>query len=117
MSAFDPKQTSAASSATLPEHKYRLVYDARPEPRGLRRRDLIKAIAASAAGWPLVASAQQRVVPVVGFINAASAQSFTVQLAAFLKGLGEGGYVDGRNVAIEYRWAEGKNDPAASDGG
>src|SRR5262245_4949556 len=76
----------------------------------MRRRDLIKAIAASAAGWPLVASAQQRVVPVVGFINAASAQSFTLQLAAFLKGLGEGGYVDGRNVAIEYRWAEGRND-------
>ena len=46
----------------------------------------------------------------MGFINAASAQSYTRQLAAFLKGLGEAGYVDGRNVAIEYRWADGQND-------
>jgi hypothetical protein len=47
---------------------------------------------------------------VVGFINAASAQSFAPQLAAFLSGLDEIGYVDGRNVTIEYRWAEGRND-------
>jgi len=49
-------------------------------------------------------------MPVVGFINAAAAQSYKQQLSAFLKGLGEAGYVDGRNVTIEYRWAEEQND-------
>ncbi|MGB7005165.1 MAG: ABC transporter substrate-binding protein [Pseudolabrys sp.] len=76
----------------------------------MRRREFIKVIAASAAAWPIAARAQQAPIPVVGFINAASAQNYTRQLAAFLKGLGESGYVDGRNVAVEYRWAEGQND-------
>jgi ABC-type uncharacterized transport system substrate-binding protein len=76
----------------------------------MRRREFIKVIAASAAAWPIAARAQQASIPVVGFINAASAQNYTRQLAAFLKGLGESGYVDGRNVAVEYRWAEGQND-------
>src|SRR5215475_3823079 len=76
----------------------------------MRRREFIKVIAASAAAWPIAARAQQAPIPVVGFINAASAQNYTRQLAAFLKGLGESGYVDGRNVAIEYRWAEGQSD-------
>ena len=49
-------------------------------------------------------------MPVVGFINVASAKSYAPQLAAFLKGLGETGYVDGQNIAIEYRWAEGHSD-------
>ena len=49
-------------------------------------------------------------MPVVGFLNAASAKGYARQLAAFLKGLGQTGYVDGRNVAIEYRWAEGRSD-------
>jgi ABC-type uncharacterized transport system substrate-binding protein len=76
----------------------------------MRRRDFIKVIVASAAAWPIAALAQQAPIPVVGFINAASAQNYRRQLAAFLKGLGESGYVDGRNVAVEYRWAEGQND-------
>ena len=76
----------------------------------MRRRDFIKVIAGSTAIWPLVARAQQPAMPVVGFLNAASAQVYTRQLAAFLKGLSETGYVDGRNVTIEYRWAEGHND-------
>ena len=49
-------------------------------------------------------------MPIVGFINAASAENYSRQLAAFLKGLGEAGYATGRNVAIEYRWADGQND-------
>jgi len=49
-------------------------------------------------------------MPVIGFINGASAQDRTRHLAAFLKGLGEIGYVDGHNVAVEYRWADGQND-------
>jgi putative ABC transport system substrate-binding protein len=76
----------------------------------VRRRDFIKVIAGSAVAWPLAAHAQQPALPVVGFVNAASAQNYSRQLAAFLKGLGETGYVDGRNVTIEYRWAEGRSD-------
>jgi putative ABC transport system substrate-binding protein len=67
----------------------------------MRRREFIRGIAGAVAAWPLAAHAQQPAMPVVGFINAASAQNYTRQLAAFLKGLGETGYVDGHNVAIE----------------
>src|SRR5262245_51308327 len=56
------------------------------------------------------ARAQQPAMPVIGFVNPTSAQSFARPLSAFLKGLGETGYVEGRNVAIEYRWAENRND-------
>src|SRR5215831_15936978 len=76
----------------------------------MQRRDLAKVLVGSAIAWPLVVRAQQVALPVVGFINAASAQNYSRQLAAFLRGLGEAGYADGRNVAIEYRWAEGQND-------
>jgi putative tryptophan/tyrosine transport system substrate-binding protein len=76
----------------------------------MHRRDFIKVIAGSAAAWPLAARAQQSAMPVVGFVNPASPQSYAPQLSGFLKGLSETGYVDGRNVAIEYRWAEGQND-------
>jgi putative ABC transport system substrate-binding protein len=76
----------------------------------VRRRDFIKIIFGSAAIWPVAVRAQQSAMPVVGFINAGSAQAYARQLAAFLKGLGETGYTDRQNVAVEYRWAEGLND-------
>ena len=82
----------------------------------MQRREFIKAIAGSAVAWPLAAKAQQPTMPVVGFINAAAAQDYKRQLAAFLKGLGETGYIEGHNVTIEYRWAEGNNDRAGVDG-
>jgi len=74
----------------------------------MKRREFMSLIGI-AATWPLAAHAQQG-MPVVGFLNAASPQNYARQLAAFLKGLGETGFVDGQNVAIEYRWAEGKNE-------
>ena len=61
------------------------------------------------AAWPLAVRAQQPGA-VIGFVNVASAKDYTPQLSAFLKGLSESGYVDGRNVSIEYRWAEDQND-------
>src|ERR1700680_3634239 len=76
----------------------------------MRRRDFIYGIAGFAAVWPLTARAQHPKIPVIGFLNAASPQGFEQLSSAFLKGLSETGYVDGRNVAIEYRWAEDRSD-------
>ena len=76
----------------------------------MQRRDFIKVIAGPIGTWPLAARAQQPKMPVIGFMNAASAKGYARHLSAFLKGLSETGYVDGQNVAIEYRWAEGQND-------
>ena len=64
----------------------------------------------AAAAWPFAAHAQLPAKPVVGFLNAASARSYAQFVTAFLDGLTEAGYVDGRNVTIEYRWAEDQND-------
>jgi putative ABC transport system substrate-binding protein len=74
-----------------------------------RRRDFIAGVGSLLAVWPLGARAQAT-TPIVGFINAASAQNYTRQLAAFQKGLAETGYVNGQNVSIEYRWGDDRND-------
>src|SRR4029077_17241865 len=78
----------------------------------MRRRDFIALSSAAAAALlrPRVARAQQPALPVIGFLNAESARGYARPLAAFLKGLGETGYIDGHNLEIEYRWAEGRND-------
>jgi putative ABC transport system substrate-binding protein len=75
----------------------------------MRRREFIAGLG-SAALWPLAARAQAPVIPIVGFLNSQSAANYQRQLAAFLGGLTESGYVDGRNVKIEYRWAENHSD-------
>jgi putative ABC transport system substrate-binding protein len=75
----------------------------------IHRRDLITLVGGAAA-WPVAARAQQAAVPVVGFLNGASATSFAPMVAGFRRGLGEVGYIEGQNLAIEFRWSENQPD-------
>src|SRR5215467_2763335 len=84
-----------------------------PDRRGhmasyIGRRELLAALGSAAAAWPLAARAQQRTMPVIGFLSSRSPGESADLVAAFRRGLAEGGYVEGQNVALEFRWGEGR---------
>ena len=76
----------------------------------MRRRDFIVFLSGAAASWPLIAHAQQAAMPVIGFLNSGSPEGFEERIAAVLKGLNETGYIEGRNIEIDYQWAGAKYD-------
>src|SRR5262249_35003138 len=86
-----------------------------PQPEGhmasyIGRREFLATLGGAAVAWPLAARAQQPAMPVIGILGSATAREWAPSVAAFLQGLSETGFAEGRDVAIEYRWAENQYD-------
>ena len=77
---------------------------------GMGRREFIKLLGGAATAWPVAASAQKTAIPVVGFLHQGSTQPNAHPMQAFRRGLQDNGYVEGQNVSLEFRWADGKYD-------
>jgi putative tryptophan/tyrosine transport system substrate-binding protein len=76
----------------------------------MQRREFITLFGGSAAAWPLAARAQQTALPVIGFLHSGAADQYVERLVVFRKGLDQAGLVEGRNVAVEFRWADAQVD-------
>src|SRR2546423_5712014 len=78
--------------------------------RSIRRREFVSLLGGAAAAWPIAARAQQPRIPMIGTLYNVSATEWEGNMAAFRRGLGEMGFFEGRNVAIEYRWSDGQSE-------
>jgi putative ABC transport system substrate-binding protein len=97
---------SSRSKTVLDFHEVVLGQGVNP----MRRREFIRLFSSSVVAWPLTARAQRVAMPLIGFLNGQTAASFQHLVAAFQRGLNEAGFVEGQNVAIDYRWADGQAD-------
>src|ERR1044071_8390807 len=110
---IDPKLQSATSAGpqamglTRPTVSL-ILLSTKEDPAGVRRRDFIVIAAGAVGAWSHAARAQHEAVPVIGFLGSALSGPYAPYVAAFRQGLSETGYVEGKNLAIEYRWAEGR---------